>query len=111
MYAFDQTVFGLTFAATFMGMTFRRKLFTEKAPTVPLIKAIAAKRSKDGVFSVEKSRDRCDMRNVRGRPNRGLCATFFSMTSWARDSTMPANFRGEFPSTCATENLNSRQLG
>jgi hypothetical protein len=53
MYAFDQIVFGLTFAATFMGMTFRPKLFTEKAPMVPLIKAIAAKRSKDGVFSVE----------------------------------------------------------
>jgi len=78
MYAFDQTVFGLTFAATFMGMTFRPKLFTEKAPTVPLIKAIAAKRSKDGVFSVEKSRDRCDMRNVRGRPkSRPLCNVLF----------------------------------
>ena len=66
---------------------------------VALIKAIAAKRSKDGVFSVKKSRDRCDMRNVRARQNRGLCATFFSMTSRARDSTMPTNFRGEFPST------------
>jgi hypothetical protein len=106
MYAFDQTAFVLAFAATFMSMTFQRKLFTEKAPMVPLIKAIVAKRSKDGVFSVEKSRDRCDMRNVRGRRNRGLCATYFSMTSWARDSTMPTNFRGEFPSMCSTKNLN-----
>ena len=111
MYTLGQTVLAQGFAATFMSMTFRPKLFTEEAPMVPLIKAIAAKRSKDGVFSVEKSRDRCDMRNVRGRQNRGLYATFFSMTSWARDSTMPANFRGEFPSTCSTENLNSRQLG
>ena len=97
MYSVDQTVFGLTFAATFMGMTFRPKLFTEKAPVVPLIKAIAAKRSKDGVFSVEKSRYRCDMRYVRGRQNRGLCATFFSMTSRAQDSKMPGNFRGRVP--------------
>jgi len=64
---------------------------------VPLIKAIAAKRSKDGVFSVEKSLDRCDMRNVRGRQIRGLCAMFFSMTSRARDSTMAANVRGKVP--------------
>ena len=78
MYAFDQTAFGLAFAATFMSMTFQRKLFTEKAPMVPLIKAIVAKRSKDGVFSVEKSRDRCDMRNVRARQkSRPLCNVLF----------------------------------
>ena len=97
MYTLSQTVLAQGFAATFMSMTFRPKLFTEKAPMVPLIKAIAAKRSKDGVFSVEKSRDRCDMRNVRGRHIAVLCATFFSMASWARDSTMPANFRGRVP--------------
>ena len=111
MYAFDQTSLGLGFAATLRTETFQAKVFTEEAPQVALSKAIAAKRSEDGVFSVKKSRDRCDMRNVRARQNRGLCATFFSMTSWARDSTMPTNFRGEFPSTCSTENLNSRQLG
>ena len=53
MYTLGQTVLAQGFAATFMSMTFRPKLFTEKAPMVPLIKAIAAKRSKDGVFSVE----------------------------------------------------------
>ena len=111
MFTLGQTVLALGFAATSMSITFRPKLFTEKAPMVPVIKAIAAKRSKDGVLSVEKTRDRCDMRNVRGRQNRGLYATFFSMTSRARDSTMPANFRGEFPSIRSTENLNSRQLG
>ena len=63
---------------TFMSMTFRPKLFTEKAPMVPLIKAIAAKRSKDGVFSVEKSRR--PMRHVeRARPpkSRPLCNVLF----------------------------------
>ena len=104
MFTLGQTVLAQGFAASFMSMTFRPKLFTEKAP-------MTAKRPKDGVFSVEKSLDRCDMRNVRGRRNRGLCATFFSMTSRAWDSTMPANFRGEFPSIRSTEKLNSRQLG
>ena len=104
MYTFGPPALG--FAATLKTETFQAKVFTEEAPQVALTKAIAAKRSKDGVFSVEKSRDRCDMRNVRGRPNRGLCATFFPMTSRARDSTMPTNFRGEFPSTCSTKNLN-----
>lgn len=106
MCTYVQPVLVLGFAATFITETFRGKLFTEEAPRVAIVKAIAAKRSKDGVFSVEKSRDRCDMRNVRARQNRGLCATFFSMTSRARDSTMPTNFRGEFPSTCSTEILN-----
>ena len=97
MYAFDQTVFGLAFAATFMSMTFQRKLFTEKAPMVPLIKAIVAKRSKDGVFSVEKSRDRCDMRNVRARQNRGLCATFFSMAKPGSGQQYAHEFSAESP--------------
>jgi hypothetical protein len=118
MYRFGQPLLAprlrggkLGFAATFMTETFAAKAFTEEASQPALVKAIAAKRSKDGVFSVEKSRDRCDMRNVRARQNRGLFATFFSMTSRVRDSSMPANFRGEFPSTCSTENLNQRQLG
>jgi hypothetical protein len=111
MYTLGQTVLAQGFAATFMSMTFRPKLFTEKAPMVPVIKAIAAKRQKDGVIAVEKSLDRWDMRNLRGRQIRGLCAPFFFMTRRAWDSTMPANFRGEFPSTRSAENLNSRQLG
>ena len=106
MHTFGPPVLALGFAAKLKTEPFQAKVFTEEAPQVTFRKAIAAKRSKDGVFSVRKSRDRCDMRNVRARQNRGLCATFFSMTNWARDSTMPTNFRGEFPSTCSTENLN-----
>ena len=78
MYTLGQTVLAQGFAATFMSMTFRPKLFTEKAPMVPLIKAIAAKRSKDGVFSVEKSRR--PMRHAeRARPpkSRPLCNVLF----------------------------------
>jgi hypothetical protein len=78
MYTLGQTVFAQVFATTFMSMTFRPKLFTEEAPMVPLIKAIAAKRSKDGVFSVEKSRR--PMRHVeRARPpkSRPLCNVLF----------------------------------
>ena len=52
MFTLGQTVLAQGFAATFMSMTFRPKLFTEKAPMEPFFKAIAAKRSKDGVFSV-----------------------------------------------------------
>lgn len=101
MFRFGPPVLALGFAATLKTETFQAKAFTEEAPQMAFSKAIAAKRSKDGVFSVKKSRDRCDMRNERARQNRGLCATFFSMTNWARDSTMPTNFRGEFPSTCS----------
>jgi len=103
MYTFSQPVLALRlgrekigFAATLRTETFETEAFTEGALQVALIKAIAAKRSKDGVFSVEKSRYRCDMRNMLTRQYHGPCATIFSMTSRVRDSSMPTNFRGEF---------------
>jgi hypothetical protein len=97
MYTFGPPVLALGFAATLRTETFQAKVFTEEAPQAALIKAIAAKRSKDGVFSVEKSRDRCDMRNVRARQNRGLCATFFSMTSRDRNQHYAHKFSGRVP--------------
>ena len=65
MYTFGPPALG--FAATLKTETFQAKVFTEEAPQVALTKAIAAKRSTYGVFSVKKSRDRSDMRNVHAR--------------------------------------------
>ena len=76
MYTFAPPALG--FAATLKTETFQAKVFTEEAPQVALTKAIAAKRSTYGVFSVKKSRDRCDMRNVRTRQkSRPLCNVLF----------------------------------
>ena len=77
--------------------TFQAKVFTEEAPQVALSKAIAAKRSTDGVFSVKKSRDRSDMRNVHARQNRGPCATFFSMAKPGSGQQYAHEFSGESP--------------
>jgi hypothetical protein len=97
MYTFGPPVLVLGFAATLKTETFQAKVFTEEAPQVAFGKAIAAKRSKDGVFSVEKSRDRCDMRNVHTRQNRGLCATFFSMAKPGSGQQYAHEFSGESP--------------
>ena len=97
MHTFGPPVLALGFAATLRTETFQAKVFTEEAPQVARSKAIAAKRSEDGVFSVKKSRDRCDMRNVRARQNRGLCATFFSMAKPGSGQHYAHEFSGESP--------------
>jgi hypothetical protein len=97
MYTFGSLGLALGFAATLKTETFQAKVFTEEAPQVAFSKAVAAKRSKDGVFSVEKSRDRCDMRNVHARQNRGLCATFFSMAKPGLGQQYAHEFSGESP--------------
>ena len=97
MYTFGPPVLALGFAATLKTETFQAKVFTEEAPQVALSKAIAAKRSTDGVFSVKKSRDRSDMRNVHARQNRGLCATFFSMAKPGSGQQYAHEFSGESP--------------
>ena len=104
MYTFAPPALG--FAATLKTETFQAKVFTEEAPQVALTKAIAAKRSTYGVFSVKKSRDRSDMRNVHARQIGASVQRSFPWQSPARDSNMPTNFRGRVPSTCSTENLN-----
>ena len=97
MYTFGPPVLALGFAATLKTETFQAKVFTEEAPQVALSKAIAAKRSTDGVFSVKKSRDRSDMRNVHARQNRGPCATFFSMAKPGSGQQYAHEFSGESP--------------
>ena len=95
MYTFGPPALG--FAATLKTETFQAKVFTEEAPQVALTKAIAAKRSTYGVFSVKKSRDRSDMRNVHARQNRGPCATFFSMAKPGSGQQYAHEFSGESP--------------
>ena len=91
MYTFGPPALG--FAATLKTETFQAKVFTEEAPQVALTKAIAAKRSTYGVFSVKKSRDRSDMRNVHARQS--LCNVLFHGKARLGTAICPRIFGGE----------------
>jgi hypothetical protein len=78
MYTFGPPGLALGFAATLRTETFQAKVFYREGAAIGSYQGCRGQALEDGVFSVKKSRDRCDMRNVRTRQkSRPLCNVLF----------------------------------